>query len=1127
MPGAGPSHPGGAEDRPTATGIHVHADLAPGSVVAGRFRVDGLLGVGGMGVVYRATDLTLDIPVALKLLRPELAARQDAFERFRQELLLARQVSSPHVVRIHDLVRHEGLWLIGMDFVDGESLDRRIEREGALPLEDALHIARQLAEGLAAAHAKGVVHRDLKPANVLLDADGNAFISDFGVARSLATSGMTRSGAVVGTPDYLSPEQARGGPVDARSDLYALGLILYEMLSGRQPFPGGTVSETLAQRMMGTPRPINELRADAPAWVVRLLDRLLRPNPAHRFDDARAVANAIQERAVPAEPLPRRLRSALSGGRGAAVAAGLAAVLALGGAWWLQRSGEGASPFASPPLERLLVLPPASHTPGIAPAARVALGARMHAAIDLAPGLATVDRARMMQSVDLLDPTGSARYDVDGLRDIAAARRVLEPRLIRVGNRWRVESTLHVQDAPGQTIEGPPAATPMAAMQAWLATPALADALGVSPGGLPATWPAGATDEDTEQALGTGLQAFADNDLATAIDRLRFAADRAPGDPIVQLALVEAAQAIGELDVAFDALERADAALAPDAPARLQRRIDAELALLEGEPTRATADWRAQLEATPDDTFAELNLARALGAGGDFGAAVDQLQALTARDANDPRAWYELGKFSILSGDARRAVDDHLVRALVLFKRSGNRYGEAETLNALGIGYGRLGQTADAAEQYREAADLRRAVGNRAGVATSLRNLANVQALTGDFADATTNLAEARQIHDALGDRNGLAAVDNELGLLAEEQGDHRAALEAFRRALAGWRGLDDPHGVAQALNNIGFAHYQLGAYDDAQVYWQQAGEAYESLGSATGRIRTRQNLGLLAIARGRWDQAKSELEASLADALAQQMVEEAAVSHRNLAELALWEGRIGDAIDQAQRAEALFLQREDRRGQADAALLRVQAFVAVLAHDRARELLAALEPLLAESSAEQRAIADLQRARIARSEGRIDEAAARLRAADALAGTSGVRALQLQIALERAQLENRAPAAPTVEGIGALGHVGLVLALHEWTMRLALDTGRADRALSDWPDVAGLLRGRPYLHAHRLHAMHAEALSASGDADAATRARAQADDTLAALAATLPEALRAGFDAAHRPILAEAEPSP
>src|SRR5688500_8449444 len=280
-----------------------------------------------MGVVYRATDLALDVPVALKLLRPELAARADAFERFRQELLMARQVSSPRVVRIHDLAQHDGQWLISMDYIDGEGLDRRLDRDGAMAPDLAARITRQLAEGLSAAHARGVIHRDLKPANVLIDREGNAYITDFGVARSLASNGLTQSGAIVGTPDYLSPEQARGDPVDARSDLYALGLILYEMLTGAMPFQGGTLSEILAQRMLRSPAPVTQVKPQTPSWLARLTDRLLRVQPSHRLQSADAVIRAIDTREVPRDfrIAPRQLL----------VAAAAVAILAVGGfaAW--------------------------------------------------------------------------------------------------------------------------------------------------------------------------------------------------------------------------------------------------------------------------------------------------------------------------------------------------------------------------------------------------------------------------------------------------------------------------------------------------------------------------------------------------------------------------------------------------------------------------------------------------------------------------------------------------------------------------------------------------------------------------------------------------------------------------
>ena len=230
-----------ADAAATLTGHLAGSELRTGDVLGGRFRIESLIGIGGMGVVYRAHDLSLDIEVALKLLRPELARRPEAFGNFRQELLLARQVSSPHVVRIHDIAEHDGRWFISMDYIRGESLERRLDGAGKVSAEQAVAITRGLLEGLTAAHERGVVHRDLKPANVLLDEREHPYITDFGVARMLGATGMTQTGMIVGTPEYLSPEQARGNAVDARSDLYTVGLILHEMLAGELPTTRGQV----------------------------------------------------------------------------------------------------------------------------------------------------------------------------------------------------------------------------------------------------------------------------------------------------------------------------------------------------------------------------------------------------------------------------------------------------------------------------------------------------------------------------------------------------------------------------------------------------------------------------------------------------------------------------------------------------------------------------------------------------------------------------------------------------------------------------------------------------------------------------------------------------------------------
>lgn len=1093
--------PSGDDAAATATGLLAHLDLAPGTVLAGRYRLESMLGIGGMGVVYRATDLTLEVPVALKLLRPELAQRAGAFERFRDELLLARQVSSPRVVRIHDLAQHEERWLISMDFVEGCSLDQHLEASGALPVEDALRITRQLAEGLGAAHDKGVVHRDLKPANVLLDQQGRAFITDFGVARSLATSGLTQSGTLVGTPDYLSPEQARGGPLDARSDLYALGLILYEMLAGTPAFSGGTLAESLAQRIVRPPPPVTTHRDDVPAWLVRLLDRLLRPRPSQRLQSAAEVIAAIDQRKV-----PRDSRPAWSRFRGWGLAATLA-LAAAAGAWWWQQTPGPPVVDATRPLDRLLVLP-LEASPDLAAPQLAALDDGLHAALAAAQQLALVDEARTRQALRQVDPTGTGRPDIADLRGVAAARRVLQPRLDQVDGGWRMRARLHAGPGPSPHLDGPTQPTPARALQAWLDDGTVRGALGLADAAtrLPAL------SGTATQELGNGLLLRQRGDLDDALAAFVRAAD-AGGHPRAWMAVAETALAIGEIDTALDALENAQRRGGDSLSPPERQRLAAERALLDGDAAVAAAQWEARLGAAPDDTFAQLQLGRAQGAGGDFAAAVATLAALSERDPNDPRAWFELGKFTLLSGDAQRAVDDHLVRALVLYKRSGNTYGEAETVNALGIGYGRLGQTADATEQYRKAVELRTAVGNRRGVATSLRNLGNVLALTGQFEEAAGHLDRARSLYTALGDREGLAAVDNEIGLLSEERGDYPAALVAFQRALRGWQAAGDAHGGAQALNNIGFAHYQLGAYNDALVYWQQAADAYQALGSQTGAVRIEQNLGLLAMARGEWRESRQRLEASLADAERQQMPEEAAVSRRNLAELDLLQGHIGDALAQLERAEALFRQRQDQRGIADAALLRVNALLAAHADEQAAEALRGLQPQLASAASEQRAIAGMLDAQVLARQGRTREAAATLRQASQVAGESGVRHLQLQIALHEARLGARRNADAGLDTATAqLGHAGLRLAWLQWRMEQALALEDAATARAAYREALSLLREGDYQLGWQVHRLGAQAHAGSGDTAGATRATAQADQAHARAVEALPAALRERF---------------
>ncbi len=214
--------------------------LARGIIFAGRYEVIEELGAGGMGRVYRVYDKKIEEEVALKLIRPDIAAEKRTVERFRNEIKTARKISHKNVCRTHDLGEEGMALFITMEYVRGEDLKSVIRRMKVLAPGTAVSIARQVAEGLGEAHRLGVVHRDLKPSNIMIDKDGNAKIMDFGIARSLARPGTTAEGAIIGTPEYMSPEQVEGKPADQRADIYALGVILFEMVTGRPPFEGET-----------------------------------------------------------------------------------------------------------------------------------------------------------------------------------------------------------------------------------------------------------------------------------------------------------------------------------------------------------------------------------------------------------------------------------------------------------------------------------------------------------------------------------------------------------------------------------------------------------------------------------------------------------------------------------------------------------------------------------------------------------------------------------------------------------------------------------------------------------------------------------------------------------------------
>ena len=364
LPGAGDGGSAGAGDggAPSEGG-----PLEVGSAFGARYHIIRMLGIGGMGAVYQAWDAELGVSVAIKVIRPEVMADASAAaeveRRFKRELLLARQVTHKNVVRIHDLGEIDGIKYITMPYVDGADLSTILRREGRLPVPKVLRISRAVVSGLVEAHKVGVVHRDLKPANIMIGADDEAMIMDFGIARSTgapvpgpmpgantivrnlsraaASHQATLLGAVVGTLEYMAPEQAKGVHVDQRADVYAFGLILYDMLVGqpRAEHAGSAITE-LQGRMQHAPPPVKSVVPDVPDHVDQIIGRCLEPDPDKRFQTSEELSAALallDDNGVPI-PIPPRFSKQMI------AAAAVAVITLVTGTWWFTRTPPPVKP---------------------------------------------------------------------------------------------------------------------------------------------------------------------------------------------------------------------------------------------------------------------------------------------------------------------------------------------------------------------------------------------------------------------------------------------------------------------------------------------------------------------------------------------------------------------------------------------------------------------------------------------------------------------------------------------------------------------------------------------------------------------------------------------------------------
>jgi TolB-like protein/predicted Ser/Thr protein kinase len=447
---------------PTPVGTAAPGAHQPGSVLGERYRIEEFLGFGGMGSVYKAVDLELDRVVALKVIRPHLADDPNVLQRFKQEIILSREVTHRNVVRIFDMGQADDTRFISMEFIEGTNLHALLKERGALPSEEAIEIVEQVCLALDAAHQQGVVHRDLKPANIMLEPDGRVVVMDFGIARSLESSGMTQTGALLGTPDYMSPEQVKGEAVDARSDLFALGIILYQLLTGELPYKGNTPMAAMYTRTQKRAAPVRDLKPDLPGFLGDVVGRCLEIPVHKRYQSAREILQDVavwrggsthmtigptMRGMMPSTTVARnRLRLAAIG----AVAAVVLAVVAGGVFWFRGRAptaeGEGAAPVVPTEVVSLAILP-FQNASGDAELAWLGSGLAEMLRTDVGQtaSLRTVSSDRLHQILKDLRITPDTTLEEVTLRRVAEfanADTVVWGQYLKLGEQIRIDATV-------------------------------------------------------------------------------------------------------------------------------------------------------------------------------------------------------------------------------------------------------------------------------------------------------------------------------------------------------------------------------------------------------------------------------------------------------------------------------------------------------------------------------------------------------------------------------------------------------------------------------------------------------------------------------------------------------------
>jgi tetratricopeptide (TPR) repeat protein len=866
-PGRGTSRAGGAG------GFGGGVDLEPGTMLAGRYEIEKVLGTGGMGAVYRAQDRELDRQVALKVIRPELAQNAAIVDRFKQEIRLSHKVTHRNVVRMYDLSEDLGMRFVTMELVAGGDLRSLLEERGKLPTDEAVEILEQICHALEAAHNEGILHRDLKPQNVMREESGRVVVMDFGLARTFAGDGMTQSGALVGTMEYMSPEQALGKELDQRSDIFALGLIGYEMLTGLMPFRAESAIASLLKRTRDKAEPLLQVDATIPPQLSGIIGKCLEVDVEQRYKSVGEVLHDLEgwrgktaaaslhfKADVPSTGLSGKWLFTVGGG---ALAVALIAGVSLTVRHFTAARTTTTSTVVSAPTISLAIMPyyNASGDTSLDWLGG-SLAEMLGSDIGVSPQVRMVTADRMQQVLGDLHITANSKVDVATMKQAAnytTAQTVIFGQFIKAGNAIRIDTTvLHVADGAESTIRTvvPDQSQLFGSVDnlaGELRTRLTADPKVLSELKAHAMRPTTTSVEALhDYENGVALERAGDNQGALVQFKAATTADL--NFALAFSRLAETYSNMGQDELAHSASLTA-MELGATLPAAERYLIEANDAEINNKPQKAIDAYQQLAAANPSDTEVQFALAKLYEQNRDFPAAKQRLTLVLASDPKNVAALLASGRVAIRSGDPKGGLE-FLTKALPVAIDLNNPGEKAAILQATGIAYSLMNQPDEALNNFKQSLAIKQQINDKRGAAASLEQIGSLENTAGKADDALKSYQQALSLRKELGDQAGIGNTQIDLGSFYGNHGKPDQALQYYTSALEVERQLGDQTNQALCLNNIGSIKVDQGQYQDALTYLEQAYELRQKLNVPGDVADSQHNLAEVNTKLGQYDTA-------------------------------------------------------------------------------------------------------------------------------------------------------------------------------------------------------------------------------------------------------------------------------